>query len=186
MNKTKDIPWSSNYNMIEVNPNDIPKLMELIFKDKIYLGGGIGENIKHIEFSSEFRFRFGIPLSLSTGSGVQYGRYSECVLPNLIGYRPVLGGCDCPSRQRVACQKSIQITRIFGMASAATIRMMSQVVNLKAQPGGIDYLLLFLVKHQKNRKARREALECPHQRLVAQPRFAHLRSFHVSCHNNVR
>ena len=78
----------------------------------------------------------GSPLSLSNRVGLQYGRYSECVLPNLIGYRPVLGGCDCPSRQRVACQKSIQITRIFGMASAATIRMMSQqVVNLK----GIRY-----------------------------------------------
>ena len=43
-----NVPWSSNYNMIEVNPDDIPKLMELVFKDKMYLGGGIGENIMHI------------------------------------------------------------------------------------------------------------------------------------------
>ena len=33
---TKDsISWSSNYNTIEVNPNDLNRLMELVFHDKI-------------------------------------------------------------------------------------------------------------------------------------------------------
>jgi len=30
-----DIPWSSNYNAIEVNPEDLEKLMTLVFHDKI-------------------------------------------------------------------------------------------------------------------------------------------------------
>ena len=33
--KCNSIPWSDNYNMIEVNPDDITKLMKLVFKKKI-------------------------------------------------------------------------------------------------------------------------------------------------------
>ena len=30
-----DIPWSSNYNTIEVNPDDLTKLLKLVFHDQI-------------------------------------------------------------------------------------------------------------------------------------------------------
>ena len=53
MKKAKDIPWSSNYNMIEVNPDDINKLKG-IAKTKAFKNIAFDINIEYDDIKNRY------------------------------------------------------------------------------------------------------------------------------------